>query len=150
VWGLYHQIIQSYCNDEGVIDDLVSQASVPLINFMDKAGQVFRDSPIFNGQTPLQLMFAFVSKIFQDGSALNDEIHSMCAVTLIMALLEHIEGIDEHIHTINQLYLKEIGESQVQSYKNMLVQGIMMLFHYNLNATFTSFQTLGALGQSEG
>ena len=67
-----------------------------------------------------------------------------------MALLEHIEGIDEHIHTINQLYLKEIGESQVQSYKNMLVQGIMMLFHYNLNATFTSFQTLGALGQSEG
>jgi hypothetical protein len=68
-----------------------------------------------------------------------DEIHSMCAVTLIMALLEHIEGMDEHIHTFNQLYLKEIGEAEVQNYKNMLVQGIMMLFHYNLEATFSSF-----------
>lgn len=80
---------------------------------MDKAGKVFRDSPIFNGQTPLELMFHFITKIFEDGSALNDEIHSMCAVTLIMALLEHIEGISGHIHTINQLYLKEIAESQV-------------------------------------
>ena len=32
----------------------------------------------------------------------------------------------------------------------MLVQGIMMLFHYNLQATFASFQQLGALGQVEG
>ena len=47
MWGLYHHIIQSYCNNEGVLDDLISQASVPLINFMDKAGKVFRDSPIF-------------------------------------------------------------------------------------------------------
>jgi len=68
---------------------------------MDKAGKVFRDSPIFNGQTPLQLMFAFIEKIFKDGKDLEDEIHSMCAVTLLMALLEHIEGMDEHIHTIN-------------------------------------------------
>jgi len=112
---------------------------------MDKAGKVFRDSPIFNGQTPLQLMFAFITKIFEDGTALGDEIHSMCAVTLIMALLEHIEGMEEHIHTINGLYLKEISGAEVQNYKNMLVQGIMMLFHYNLGATFTSFEQLGAL-----
>jgi hypothetical protein len=38
-----------------------------------------------------------------------------------MALLEHIEGMDEHIHTINQLYLKEINDAEVQCYKNMLV-----------------------------
>jgi len=69
----------------------------------------------------------------------------MCAVTLIMALLEHIEGMEEHIHTINGLYLKEISGAEVQNYKNMLVQGIMMLFHYNLGATFTSFEQLGAL-----
>ena len=68
---------------------------------MAKAGKVFRDSPIFNNQTPLELMFTFITKIFDDGNALGDEIHSMCAVTLIMALLEHIEGMDEHIHTIN-------------------------------------------------
>jgi hypothetical protein len=92
---------------------MISQASVPLINFMDKAGKVFRDSPMFNGQTALQLMFTFITKIFQDGNDLCDEIHSMCAVTLIMALLEHIEGMDEHIHTINQLYLKEINEAEV-------------------------------------
>tara|TARA_B110000285_G_C15131399_1_gene623847 strand:- start:861 stop:1097 length:237 start_codon:yes stop_codon:yes gene_type:complete len=78
---------------------------------MDKDAKTFRDSPIFNGQTPLQLMFAFITKIFADGGEMNDEIHSMCAVTLIMALLEHIEGMDEHIHTINQLYLKEINDA---------------------------------------
>jgi len=56
-------------------------------------------------------MFAFITKIFADGGEMCDEIHSMCAVTLIMALLEHIEGMDEHIHTINQLYLKEINDA---------------------------------------
>jgi len=70
MWGLYHRIITSYLNDEGVIDDLIAKASVPLINFMDKAPQVFRDSPIFDGQTPLALMFAFIQKIFQDGTDL--------------------------------------------------------------------------------
>lgn len=56
---------------------------------------------MFNGQTPLDLMFTFIQKVLKDGSDLEDEIHSMCAITLIMALLEHITGLDEHIHTIN-------------------------------------------------
>ena len=45
------------------------------------------------------MMFTFIAKIFHDGHVIVDELHSMCAVTLLMALLEHLgEGISESIH----------------------------------------------------
>lgn len=136
MWKFYFQIITGYLKNDGVFDDLISQASVPLINFMDKAPDVFRDQPMMNGLTPLAYMFEFIQKVLKDGKALEDEIHSMCAVTLIMALLEHVPGLDQHIHTINQIYLNEINDLETQNYKNMITQGIMMLFHYNLTTTF--------------
>lgn len=70
---------------------------------MVKAPNEFKTADFGNGDgTPLDLMFKFVTKIFEDGRELSDEIHSMCAVSLIMAILEHLgEGIEAHIHTIN-------------------------------------------------
>ena len=35
-------------------------------------------------------MLQFITKIFEDGSVIGDEMHSMSAVTLIMAILEHL------------------------------------------------------------
>jgi hypothetical protein len=95
MWQIYGHIINSYLGDKGVLDGLVSAASVPLINFMVKDPVTFKTAN-FNGQgTPLDMIFKFISKIFQDGRELEDEIHSMCAVTLIMALLEHLgEGLE--------------------------------------------------------
>jgi len=100
---------------------------------MVKAPNEFKNADFGGGQgTPLDLIFKFVTKIFSDGRELGDEIHSMCAVTLIMAILEHLgEGIESHIHTINQFYLQELSGAETQVYKNMLVQGLMMNFAYN-------------------
>jgi len=68
------------------------------------------------------MLFGFITKIFKDGREMEDEIHSMCAVTLIMAILEHLgEGISEHMHTINQFYLQELQDAQTSHYKNMLI-----------------------------
>jgi len=89
-------------------------------------------------------MFTFISKIFNDGQELQDEIHSMCAVTLIMSILEHLgEGISGQINTINHFYLQELGRAQTNNYKNMIIQGIMMNFWYDQAETIKSLQALG-------
>jgi len=93
MWGIYSHIISSYLNDRGVLDGHISAASVSLINFMVKAPTDFKTAKL-NNQTPLEMILEFIEKIFADGTELDDEIHSMCAVTLIMAILEHLgDGI---------------------------------------------------------
>ena len=42
MWGVYFHIVDLYLNDRGVIDTLLSQASVPLINYMVKAPEIFK------------------------------------------------------------------------------------------------------------
>ena len=42
MWGVYYQIVDLYLNDQGVIEGLLSAASVPLINFMVKAPEIFK------------------------------------------------------------------------------------------------------------
>jgi hypothetical protein len=57
MWALYQHIINLYLQDKGVIDNLIGQASVPLINFMVKAPEVFKTAN-FQGQgSPLDMMF---------------------------------------------------------------------------------------------
>ena len=74
---------------------------------------------------------------------MGDEIHSMCAVTLIMAVLEHLgEGIEQNLHTINQFYISEMATAETKHYKNMLIQGIMMNLWYNQAVTIQSLQSL--------
>jgi len=131
MWQMYGHIINSYLGDLGVIDGLLSAASVPLINFMVKDPENFKTAN-FGGQTPLTMIFKFIQKIFADGNDLQDEIHSMCAVTLIMAILEHLgSGVEDQLHTINQFYLSELQNAETKDYKNMIIQGIMMNFWYN-------------------
>ena len=63
----------------------------------------------FNGSTPIDMLFNFCSHLFKNGEVLNDEITSMCAVTLIMAMLEHLgDGIQGSIPQINTLYIQEL------------------------------------------
>jgi len=50
-----------------------------------------------------------VAKVFEEGKEDGDESHSMIAVNLIMALLEHLgEGMSEHINVINKFYYDEL------------------------------------------
>jgi hypothetical protein len=64
MWGIYQHIINSYLRDEQVLEDIIGQASVPLINFMVKDPESFKHAK-FQGQgTPLDMMFNFIQKIF--------------------------------------------------------------------------------------
>jgi hypothetical protein len=48
------------------------------------------------------MTLAMIQKIFQNGRELEDEILSMTAVTLIIAIVENLgEGLQPYIHTIN-------------------------------------------------
>ena len=88
MWGFYYHIIDCYVTKSNMIEN-TGQAAVPLINYMAKAHQYFDQA--INGQvSPLEKIFGFIGKTFNDGAENGDEINSMCGVTLIMALIEHI------------------------------------------------------------
>jgi len=73
-----------------------------------------------------------VAKVFEEGKEDGDESHSMIAVNLIMALLEHLgEGMSEHINVINKFYYDELITATTTDYKNMLIQGVMMNIAYD-------------------
>jgi hypothetical protein len=99
---------------------------------MTKAPTEFKQMNLQGYGNPLESMFQFIAKIFTDGKALEDELHSMCAVTLIISIIENLgEGVSSQINTINQFYLEELGRAETNNYKNMIVQGIMMNFWYD-------------------
>ena len=109
MWGVYFHIVNLYLNDQGVIEAMLGQASVPLINYMVKAPEIFKNQD-FGGQgTPLTLLLSYIAKTFNDGEELCDENLTMTGISLIMACLEHLgEGMGQIIHQINGFYLKGI------------------------------------------
>jgi hypothetical protein len=66
MWGFYGHIIQIYVQDQGILDEHITQASVPLINFMVKDPNNFK-SANFNGSTPIDMLFNFCSHLFKNG-----------------------------------------------------------------------------------
>lgn len=132
MWGFYYHIIDSYVLKVGIIEN-TTQASVPLINYISKAHDYFNQS--INGQpSPIEKIFSFIGKNFNDGAENGDEISSMCGVTLIMALIEHIQDKNvllQQMDTINQFYLQEMDRADTKPYKHMIIQGIMMNFLYD-------------------
>ena len=76
---------------------------------MVKAPEVFKNQNFGGMGTPIEILFAFINKIFNDGRELEDEIHSMSAITLIMASQEHLgDGMSQYIHQFNMFYTKEL------------------------------------------
>jgi len=49
MWNFYQIIVDLIVNDRGILDEFLPQASVPLINFMQKNPDQFRTAS-FNGQ----------------------------------------------------------------------------------------------------
>jgi len=92
-------------------------------------------------------MLQLIGKIFEDGTKLENEMHSMVAVDLLMALLEHQEGLQSQIDPINELYLNQLSAAKSTDYKNMLIQGLMMNLWYDQATTIQSLKQRGALEQ---
>jgi hypothetical protein len=53
MWCFYQHIMTSYIDDKEVIDCELAQAAVPMINYMVKDPQFFKNGKLPNGQTPL-------------------------------------------------------------------------------------------------
>lgn len=60
------------------------------IYMMVRAPNEFKNMNMNGRGTPLSLLFQFIAKVFENGYALNDEMTSMCGVSLIIAILEHL------------------------------------------------------------
>ncbi len=60
MWSFYQVIMDLILNDKGILDDFLSQAAVPLINFISKSPEEFK-SASFNGQmTCMDMMFSLI------------------------------------------------------------------------------------------
>lgn len=53
----------------------------------------------------MDMMFNLISKIFTNARAKNDEIEAMCAVTLLINLLENVKGIEANLGNIITFFL---------------------------------------------
>ena len=109
-----------YVNDRGILNEFIFQASVPLINFMQKNPEQFLIAQFEGYGTALDMMFNLISKIFSNARESEDEIEAICAVTLLIALLENVQGIDSSLHNIIEFFVRELATANTTDYKCML------------------------------
>jgi hypothetical protein len=57
MWGFFGHIVNSYLQDKGIIDEFITQSSVPLVNFMVKAPQEFKNANFEGHGSPLNMIF---------------------------------------------------------------------------------------------
>ena len=133
MWGFYQHIIQLFLEDKHHFE--VSVASKVFIYYMIRGSDAFKNSSLQGQGSPLELLFTFIAKIFKEGKEDSLEIHSMVAVSLFIAILEHLGEKDQvilpQIHSINQMYIEEMAEAETKDYKSMLIQGVMVNFWYD-------------------
>jgi len=49
----------------------------------------------------MDMMFSLIARIFEVARIKEDEIEAICAVTLLISMLENVNGIDSSLHSIN-------------------------------------------------
>jgi hypothetical protein len=90
MWKFFFTIVDLYVNDRGLIEEFIGQASVPLINYMQKNPDQFRNA-VFDGfGSCMDMMFNLIGKIFHNAREKECEIEAICAVTLIIQMLESL------------------------------------------------------------
>ncbi len=90
MWKFFFTIVDLYVNDRGLIEEFIFQASVPLINYMQKNPDQFRNA-VFDGfGSCMDMMFNLIGKIFHNAREKECEIEAICAVTLIIQMLESL------------------------------------------------------------
>ena len=148
-WNFYLHLINQYLQDDAHYEP--AQAASLFIYIMVRAPNEFKNMNM-NGQgTPLQLLFLFIGKVFENGQSNNHDYTSMCGISLIMAILEHLGERDplvvENIHNINTMYIQEMSRAQNSDYKNMLIQGMMSNMWYDQQTTLASLKQTENLDQ---
>jgi hypothetical protein len=54
----------------------------------------------FNGHSAIDMIFNFIGRVFTIAKDLNDEIIAMCSITILISILENINGIESYLHNI--------------------------------------------------
>lgn len=67
-----------------------AQASSVFIYLMVRAPNEFKNMQLPTQSTPLQMLFQFIAKVFETGQESGIEFTSMCGVSLIIAIMEHL------------------------------------------------------------
>ena len=118
---------------------------------MVRAPNEFKNMPLSGDTTPLSMLFQFIAKVFEVGKDLNQEFTSMCGISLIIAVLEHLGERDplivSQIDNINMMYIQEMARAATPNYRNMLIQGMMSNFWYDQQTTLNSLKASNNLDQ---
>ena len=100
MWNFFNYITQSILQDKGIFDQFVEQTFVVLINVMNK------DPNTFSTQIEaVQTVWNVASKTLENARSKNDEIEALMVVTLLNSLLENIQGLQNLIPMIIDMYL---------------------------------------------
>ena len=89
------------------------------------------------------MIFSLIGRIFEVAKIKEDEIEAMCAVTLLIALLENVSGIESSLHNIVEYLIRELQQAKTPDYKIMVSQGICMALWYNTTQTLISLEQMG-------
>jgi len=143
MWKFFFIIADLYNNDRGIIDEFIHEACVPLINFMQKNPEQFLQAHFEGFGSALDVMFNLIGRIFQVSQAKKDELEAICAVGLIIKMLEAIQGIEGSLGNIINYMISEIARAQTTDYKVMLMQGLCMCLWYNTGATLIALEQTG-------
>lgn len=151
-WNFYLHLISQYLQGNAFFDP--AQAASLFIYIMVRAPNEFKTMNM-NGQgTPLDLLFQFIGKVFENGQADNHDYTSMCGISLIMAILEHLGEKDplviQNIDHINAMYIQEMARATNPHYKSMLIQGMMSNMWYDQQTTLASLKASENLDQVFG
>lgn len=135
MWNFYSIMINLILQDKGILDEFLCQASVPFINFMSKNPEQFKSCSFNGSQTCMDLMFQLIGRIIEIAKAKDDEMEALTAISLTIALLENVPGIDSSLPGVVSFFLKELSSAKTSEYKSMLQQGLCMCFWYSTPIT---------------
>eukprot|EP00347_Sterkiella_histriomuscorum_P021385 403334157 len=142
MWKFYVHIIDLVVNNKAVLDENIAAAAVPLMNYISKDPNQFLQAN-FDGHSALDMMFGFIGRVFEVANLKEDEIEAMCAVTLLIALLENVSGIESSLHNIIEYLIRQLGDAKTPDYKCMISQGVCMALMYNTQMALVSLEQMG-------
>lgn len=141
-WNFYFFLINQYIEGNDFYEP--AQASSLFIYMMVRAPIEFKERQ-FNNVTPMQMLMQFIVKVLERGAELRQEMTSMCAISLLIAVNEHLGTNDtliiNQIDFTNETLLKEMSRAETPDYKNMLIQGMMSNFWYNQKKTLDNLMS---------
>ena len=143
MWQFYMVIVDLVVGNKGVLDEFLPQAAVPLINFMNKSPNEFRAASFEGHGSCMDMMFALIGRIFEVARAKECEIEAMCAVTLLIALLENVQGIEGSLPNILEFLVRELQAAKTPEYKSMLSQGVCMALFYSAPHALAALEQMG-------